>query len=173
MTTHDVSIEGSGEQASLASELRKEGSTMSLYIAVSLLAALTALSGTSVHSDIRVAGTIWGTTIGLAAAHLFAFRLSARLVGAGEVHEHDAKIAMAQLAGAAMVALLCTIPVLLFADSSELDAVRLVLAAYIALIGYQVAIANGSTRTRAITYAAVVLATALAIAIAKNVLAGH
>ncbi len=146
---------------------------MSLYIAVSLLAALIAISDASGRSDTEIAGVIWGTTIGLAAAHLFAFRVSARLVGAGEVQSHDAKIAIAQLTGAAMVALLCTVPVLLLDEASELEAVRLALAGYIALVGYQVAIANGSTRARAITYAAMVLAVALSIAVAKNILAGH
>lgn len=146
---------------------------MSLYIAISLLAALMAVSDTAGRSDAEVAGIIWGTTIGLAVAHLFAFRLSARLVGAGEVHRHDALIAVAQLAGAAMVAIVCSLAVLVMSASSELAAVRLVLAGYIALVGYNVASANGSTRARATLYAGVVLLVALAIAVAKNVLAGH
>ncbi len=40
-------------------------------------------------------------------------------------------------------------------------------------MGYYVAVSNGITKVRAITYAAIVLAVALAIAVAKNVLAGH
>ncbi len=146
---------------------------MSLYIAISLLAALLAVSDGHGRGDAEVAGIIWGTTIGLALAHLFAFRVSARLVGAGEIHAHDAQVAVAQLVGAALVAALCTIPVVVLAASSELDAVRLVLAGYVALVGYYVAMSNGSTRARAVTYAAIVLACALAIAITKNVLAGH
>jgi hypothetical protein len=62
-------------------ELRKEAYTMALYVAICLLAAFTALPGTSTHAHLT--RIIWGATVGLAVAHWFAFRVSARLVGAG------------------------------------------------------------------------------------------
>ncbi len=173
MSQTEASVSTTDPHDGIGSELRKEGYTMSLYIAISLLAALLAISNSEGRGDAEVAGIIWGTTIGLALAHLFAFRLSSRLVGAGDIHPHDAQIAGAQLAGAAMVAVLCTIPVVLMSQASELDAVRLVLAGYVSLVGYQVAMSNGSTRARALIYASIVLAVALAIAVAKNLLSGH
>jgi hypothetical protein len=39
------------------------------------------LPGTSTHAHLT--RIIWGATVGLAVAHWFAFRVSARLVGAG------------------------------------------------------------------------------------------
>src|SRR3712207_7841341 len=39
-----------------------------------------------------------GVTLGLALAHWFAFRVSARLVGAGKIRRHDVASASAQLA---------------------------------------------------------------------------
>jgi hypothetical protein len=59
-------------------ELRKEAYTMALYVAICLLAALLAVPEDAAHT--RVTGIIWGVTVGPAAAHWFAFRVSARLV---------------------------------------------------------------------------------------------
>src|SRR5512135_2757479 len=83
-------------------ELRKEAYTMALYVAICLLAALVALPKTGAHA--HAIGIVWGVTIGLAVAHWFAFRVSARMVGAGSVRPHDVKLAGAQLGGAAAVA---------------------------------------------------------------------
>ena len=106
-------------------------------------------------------------------AHWFAFRVSSRLVASGTVRRQDAAAAGAQLAGAAAVAVLATVPVLLFPDSAELDVVRLVLAALIALVGYAIARGAGATPARSIVYAVSILVVATAIALVKNVLAGH
>jgi len=116
---------------------------------------------------------VWGTTLGLALAHWFAFRVSSRLVASGSVRRQDAAAAAAQLAGAAAVGLLATIAVLLFPDSAELDVVRLVLAALIALVGYAVARGAGASPARSMVYAVSILVIASAVALIKNVLAGH
>ena len=159
------------EPDSHAVELRKEAFTMALYVAICLLAALTAVSHDTSHID--TFKIVWGTTIGLAAAHWFAFRVSARLVAFGVVRRHDAQVAGAQLAGAGAVAVLSTLPVILFSESIELDVVRYVLAIFIAVVGYAVARASGATMARAVAYAASVLIVASAVAVAKNALAGH
>src|SRR3712207_7586974 len=75
-----------------ALELRKESYTMALYVAICLLAALLALPDT-ITARSHLIGLIWGVTIGLAAAHWFAFRVSARLVGAGtRSEEHTSEL---------------------------------------------------------------------------------
>jgi hypothetical protein len=71
------------------------------------------------------------------------------------------------------VALLASVPVLLFPESVELELVELLLAAFIALVGFAVARGGGATRARAILYGLVVLVVAVAIALVKNGLAGH
>ncbi len=154
-----------------AVELRKEALTMALYVAICLLAALIALpeAGVGVH----VAGIIWGVTIGLAVAHWFAFRLSARVVGAGRVRQHDVESASAQIAGAVTVAVLASVPVLLFPEDIERRLVEWLLSAFIALVGFAVARGGGASRPRAMIYAALVLILAVAIAVVKNALAGH
>src|SRR3954452_4312009 len=89
-------------------ELRKEAATMALYVAICLLAALSIVTNAEVAHEHTVVKIIWGTTIGLALAHWFAFRLSARLVAAGAVRRTDAALAAAQFVGAAIVAVLAT-----------------------------------------------------------------
>ncbi|MFO7590132.1 MAG: hypothetical protein R6X23_04445 [Acidimicrobiia bacterium] len=46
------------------------------------------------------------STIGLALAHFFAFRMSSRLVRGSSFHRHDLDLAVAQIGGAVSVALL-------------------------------------------------------------------
>jgi hypothetical protein len=153
-------------------ELRKEAYTMALYVAICLLAALSAVSETD-HDQSRVIGIVWGVTIGLALAHWFAFRVSARMIGAGNIRSEDIDTASAQLAGAAAVALLASIPVLLAAESDELELTTSVLAGFIAVVGFAVARGGGASRRRAIAYAGVVLVVAVVIVVVKNSLAGH
>ena len=95
------------------------------------------------------------------------------MVGAGSLRPHDVESAGAQLAGAAGVALLASIPVVLFPESVELELVELLLAGFIALVGFAVARGGGATRARAMVYALLVLVVAVAIALVKNGLAGH
>lgn len=145
---------------------------MALYVSVCLLAALAAVAESD-RSHAEVLGLVWGTTVGLALAHLFAFRVSARLVGSGSVERRDVQTSLAQLVGAMAVAVSCTVPVLVFPSSAELDAVRWLLAGFIAMVAYLTARSGGASRHRALIYGCWMLGIALAIAVIKNVLAGH
>jgi hypothetical protein len=161
------------EEAGEALELRKEALTMALYVAICLLAALSVVAEHGEGAQADTFKIVWGTTLGLALAHWFAFRVSSRFVASGSVRRQDAAAAAAQLAGAAAVGLLATIAVLLFPDSAELDVVRLVLAALIALVGYAVARGAGASPARSMVYGFSILVIATAVALIKNVLAGH
>jgi hypothetical protein len=159
------------DSSELTTELAKEGLTMALYVAICLLAALAATSES--FAEAHMFEIIWGTTLGLALAHWFAFRVSARLVAAGPVRRHDALAAGAQLIGAFVVAALATLPVLIFRDSLELEAAEFTLSAFIGLIGYSVARTSGGTRWRSIVYAAGLLVAASAVVVLKLLLSGH
>lgn len=143
---------------------------MALYVAVCLLAALLALPETARNHMI---GLIWGITIGLAAAHFFAFSVSARLVGAGTIRAHDVESATAQLIGAAAVAVLACIPIVVLRTDLEYQAAEFGLSGFIACIGFVVARRGGSGTVRAMVYGLIVLIIAVAIAVLKNVLVGH
>ena len=76
-------------------EQRKEAYTVALYVAICLLAALSAVSEHAGSDDVDAFKIVWGTTVGLAAAHWFAFRVSARLVASGAIRRHVVKNVLA------------------------------------------------------------------------------
>ncbi len=118
-------------------------------------------------------GTHLGVTLGLALAHWFAFRVSARMVGAGTIRSSDVELAGAQLAGAAGVAVIVSLGVLLLPDSTELEGAEFLLAALISLIGFAVARGAGASLLRAMVYSLFILVCAAIVAALKNLLAGH
>lgn len=159
-------------------ELWREATTMALYVAIVVLAAVVALptDGHGEHTGgvhgLSLLGLVWGTTIGLALAHWFAFRLAARGFGAGEVGPQEVATGLAQVAGAAAVAALCSIPVLVFDRDHDVQFTAFV-PALIGVAGYLVGRESGHTPLRSILVGAVALVLGVAIAVAKNVLAGH
>lgn len=159
--------------SSAAVEARREAYTMALYVAICLLGVLTAVAERADAGHVSVFKLVWGTTVGLALAHWFAFRLSARLVAGGTFGRHEAESAAAQLAGALAVAVLATVPIAILPATSELDVVRLLLAGVVAGVGFAVARAAGAGTARSAIYAATILVVAVAIAIVKNILSGH
>ena len=80
---------------------------------------------------------------------------------------------MAQLLGAAAVALLATVPVIIFPASAELDVVEFVLAFFIAFVGYAVSRGSGATRVRSLVYGATLLIVAGFVVLVKIALTGH
>ena len=145
---------------------------MALYVAVVLLATLAAIKD-SAHSDAQLLGIIWGTTIGLALAHFFAFRVASRMVRGTSFHRHDLELALSQLGGAAGVALLCTIPVVLLSPESENDVVRYELALLIGIAGYAAGRSGEASRTRSLATGLVAFVLGVTVALLKNALAGH
>jgi hypothetical protein len=117
-------------------------------------------------------GLVWGVTLGLALAHWFAFRVSARMVGAGTVRPSDIELGAVQVLGAACVAALVSVGIFLLPESVEIEGAEFILAALISLIGLAVASA-GASLIRAVVYALLVLGCAVTIAVLKNMLAGH
>ena len=153
-------------------ELRKEAFTMALYVAICLLAALAVVDEETAQD--HVFEIVWGTTVGLALAHWLAFRVSARLVAAGTIRRHDALAASAQVVGALAVALLATVSALIAPTSAaEIDVVELVLACFIALVGYAVARGSGANRGRSMAYGVTLLVAAGVVVVVKIALTGH
>jgi hypothetical protein len=154
-------------------ELRREAYTMALYVAICLLAELSAVAEHAGTKDAHVLAIVWGTTIGLALAHWFAYQVSARLVATGSIGQHEVQAAGSELVGAAAVAMLATVPVLLLPTSAEYAVTRLLLAGFIGLVGFKVARSGGAGHGRAIVYGLSVLLVATAVAVVKNLLTGH
>jgi hypothetical protein len=145
---------------------------MALYVSVVLLAALVALEDGDI-GDAELIGLIWGTTLGLALAHYFAFRMSSRLVRGSSFDGRDLAIAKAQAGGAVAVAALCTLPVVLLPAESEADVVRLVLGLLLGIAGYASGRTGGASRVRSLVMGVLTLALGSAVALVKNALLGH
>jgi hypothetical protein len=149
-----------------------EGVTMALYIAISLLAVLTALPA-SFTDAAGVAWTIVGTTSGLAIAHWLAFRVSSLFVGRGRLGPTARRSLVVQALAATMVGVIACLPLLLARGTMGLALSRLLLAGIIGLFAYGVSIQSEPGRLRAVLYAVTVVGIALSVAVVKNVLSGH
>src|SRR5690242_5160854 len=134
-------------------ELFREATVMVLYVAVVEIAELAALPerhGPGGHVSGPVDGAllaiIWGTVLGLALAHCFAFQLAAPAFRGDHPRRADWQVGAAQLAGATFVAVLSSLPVLLFTGAREQETVGDVPALLVGVVGYLVARRAGFAR---------------------------
>ena len=153
---------------------------MTLYLSVVLLATLAALpaghdAGEPVHGPvgIELIAIVWGTTIGLAVAHSFAFHVATHGFGGGRLRGQDRMEVLAELAGAAFVAALASLPVLVFSEDVEQQVVPFVLALIIGVVSYVVERTNGRTRTASVVFGLITLLVGLVAATVKNLLSAH
>jgi hypothetical protein len=148
-----------------------EGVTMTLYVAVSLLALLTALPAT-LTDESTVVRTILGTTVGLALAHWLAFRVSSLFVGHGVLDPASRRSLGVQALAAAGVGAVAILPLLFARGPTALGISRVLLAGVIGLFAYGVSIQAQPSRLRAAVYAVAMVVIALTVALVKNHLAG-
>ena len=146
-------------------DLLLEGSTMALYVSIILLGALVTVG--KGESNRELLALVWGTTIGLVVAHFFAFRIASRLHRGFAAHRGDLLVAYAQVLGGCAVAVLCSIPVLLFGEEHHADAVRFTLTLLLGVAGYMAGRAGGSSRIRSLMFGVGVAVAGIAVAAIK------
>jgi hypothetical protein len=147
--------------------LLKEGYTMALYGCVVLLATLRAThdSGPTAES----VELVWGTTVGLALAHWFAFSWAGHLVDRDPVaRAENRQVALAQVVGSVAVATPISIVVLATPTGAERSWARVGAAALIGGLVYAEERWAGISRRRSLLVAAVALAVGLVVALVKN-----
>jgi hypothetical protein len=144
------------------SEPIREAVTMTLYVCVVLVAEFVTV-GQELESERAAVGVIWGTTVGLALAHVFAFNLAARLLVPEAGDQQTRAAAWAQLGAAAVVAAVVSLPLLVWSLETALDVGASLAAALVGLTAYLAARNAGAGRFRAIVEGAVVLAIAAAL----------
>ena len=137
---------------------------MGLYVSILLLAALTATDESGHGSDFNAFAIVWGTTVGTAAAHWFAFVLAAHLADPDLNRAHLKEELWAELCAAAGVAALVSMSILLFPDSMERAAARLTAALCIGGLAAAETRANGASRRRSLAFGAMALAVGLVVA---------
>ncbi|HEY2302932.1 MAG TPA: hypothetical protein VGH66_13620 [Acidimicrobiales bacterium] len=162
------------------SEVLREAATMMLYVSVVEMAELVSLPEGH-FPDGRITGPvgaallaiIWGTAVGLALAHWFAFRVAAPAFRGESPTIHDNEIGLAQLGGAVTVAAVSSLPVLFLSDAHAQDTVPGMPAVIIGIISYLVARASGRERFRSACYGVTALLLGVVVAFAKSRLAAH
>jgi hypothetical protein len=161
-------------------EIFREAVTMVLYVSVVEIAELAAVPEQHFSSG-RVTGPVgasllaivWGTAVGLAIAHWFAFRLAAPAFRGERPTRLDNYIGLAQVGAAVLVAAVSSIPVLLFSDLRAQETTGDVPALVIGLVGYLIARSTGRSRLTSVFYAATALALGVLVAIVKMRVAAH
>ena len=118
-------------------------------------------------------GVIWGTALGVALAHVFAFNLAARLFAGGRLDGGIRRAVWAQLASAATVALVVTVPFLFLALGPALDVSGFLLSALIGLTAYVASREAGAGRIRSLVDGLIALAVATAVVSVKVGLTDH
>src|SRR5260221_861671 len=127
-------------------EILGEAITMVLYVSVVEIAELAAIPETHfAHGKVtgavgaQLLGIIWGTAVGLAIAHWFAFRLAAPAFRGERPTRNDTYIGLAQVGGAMFVAAVSSLPVIFFSDVRAQETTGDVPALLIGIIGYLIA----------------------------------
>ena len=90
--------------------------------------------------------------------------------GAGRTGRYDLEVALAQVGGAAFVATIATIPVIVFPDDVEHRSVHSLLAVELGVVGYLVARLGGQRRWPALVFGLLVLLVGLVVVSVKIIL---
>ena len=154
------------------SEAVREAVTMALYVGVVLAAEFVAVEEHAVDEPSTVA-VIWGTALGVALAHVFAFNLAARLFAGGRIARETRTAVWAQLASAAAVAFVVTVPFFFLALGPALEVSGFLLAGLIGITAFVASREAGAGRIRSLVDGLVALAVATAIVSVKVGFTGH
>lgn len=160
------------EESRAPSEAVREAVTMVLYVCIVLAAEFVA-GGDDVQSERFALEVIWGTVIGLAVAHVFAFDLAAKLLIGGRLSPEVRAAAWAQLAAAVAIALVVTLPFVLFALQPALRVDAFLVAGIIGVAAYAASRGSGAGRTRALVDGLIALAIAVAVVTIKVGFSDH
>jgi len=161
-------------------EILREAITMVLYVSVVEIAELAALPESHVANgqvtgpvSSQLLAIVWGTAVGLAIAHWFAFRLAARAFRGEGPTRQDTYIGLAQVGAAIFVAAVSSLPVLLLSDVRAQELTGDVPAILIGIVGYLIARYSGKSRLPSALYGITALAIGVLVALVKSVLAAH
>ncbi len=144
-------------------DLLNEGLTMALYVSLSLLAVMLAFPTPDQADPVGAAVEIGLTAAGLILAHLVAFRLSARIVHAGQRTPETAELVVAQVTGGFAVTAVAILPFVPFALANARVVAELLLLAFIVVAGYAAARIGAMSRIRAFAYVGFVVLVVLLV----------
>ena len=152
---------------------------MMLYVSIVLLVEVAALpagdEGNSAAGPTgwQLVAILWGTTIGLALAHWFAFQVSEQGLSNREVRHEARDEIVGEISGAAIVATIASLPVIFLAEDTAQKVLPYVLALIIGTVAFAVERANGRSRRVSLQWAAAAVVLGLVVASAKYWLSFH
>lgn len=156
--------------------LWRETAIIALYVSIVLLAELIALPdnfAVATNHGPTLVGVIWGTAFGLALAHWFAFQVAAAWFSGGKVVREDVHRAGAQLAGAALVAIATTIPVLFVNNSVKVEVAAVVPSLVLGASGFMMGRASRRSFLWSLVVGVLVLAAGVGVAVLKASITNH
>lgn len=174
----DAATEYAETRHAESTELLREAFIMCLYISIAVLGALVALPDEDLPGDPGphgwpLAALIWGTALGLAIAHWFAFDVVARGFAGGRRVLADIELGAVQVAAAVVVAAVTSLPILVTSASDDQEAATWVPTMIIALAGFLVARRAGRSRPRSLATAIVLALAGILVAVIKLEFSGH
>jgi hypothetical protein len=116
---------------------------------------------------------VWGTAIGLALAHWFAFGVAAHGFRGDRPSGHDVRIGLVQVSSAVLVAAVSSLPVLFLSRADARDTTGDVPAVIIGALAYALARVAGNSRLASGFLGLTALALGVAVALVKSRLAAH
>jgi hypothetical protein len=140
---------------------------MVLYVSVVLMGAIATIPATDLDEDVVVAAVIWGSALGLALAHWFAFNASAHLFRGEGIAPEDLREGIWEAVAALGVAVVATVPLLLLDDTIGAAVSLVALAALVTVVAYVASRHGGLSRARALLRGSVTLVLAVIVAIVK------
>jgi hypothetical protein len=146
---------------------RRAIATMVLYVSVVLMGAIATIPAVDLDEDVKVAAVIWGSALGLALAHWFAFNASAHLFRGEGIAPEDVREGIWEAFAALGVAVVATVPLLLLDDTIGAAVSLVALAALVTWVAYVASRHGGVSRTRALVRSSVTLLLAVIVAAVK------
>jgi len=139
---------------------------MVLYLAIVLLALLAGFGWEEgAAHQVRL---IWGTSIGLGLAHLFAFRMTAVMAAGGRPTGEDYRSILGMAGAVLATSAIATVPYFVLSDPVNANTgASLVLLMLIGLAGYGSARRADATVPRSLLYTGIVLSVAVVVVAIK------
>jgi hypothetical protein len=117
--------------------------------------------------DVTVAAVIWGSALGLALAHWFAFNASAHLFRGEGITGDELREGFWEAAAALFVAVAATVPLLLLDDTTGAAVSLVALAGVVTVVAYVASRHGGLSRPRALLRGGITMLLAVIVAVVK------
>jgi hypothetical protein len=150
----------------------REAVNLVLYLCLVLAAEFVGLS-TAAPDEAVAVEVIWGTTVGLTVAHIFAFDVAARLFAGGRLDRSARAAAILQVFAAITLAGLLSLPFLILGQAASMRLDGFLIAAVVGVTAYAVGRKAGRSQAQCLVLGASGVILAAAVVLLKLKLSAH